>query len=270
MLTSTYVARATVHSELQRHILCCCADIAVYFAAGQSDALDIEEIESALISQRKAFDATMESFKSGIFKKCCSMLGGSSAEKRIAAGPRPETAGSSKGGAGCFAGRRDGSTAAAGADSSSVEGMPGKAQVPELDTPGEGAGQMPGQLLDQGRMGHAVPDIGAAAATTPMSEARTKNRDKAPQARGQEAVPDEALEQSDPELAAQRAKQARKQAKRARQRARRAQDTAASAGGKVCTCLWSCVSTPCLVRLKGCIPCGLPGPAVQEAVHDDA
>ena len=269
MLSSTYVAGARLHRELQHHILCC-ADIAVYFAAGQSDAIDIEEIESALVSQRKAFDATMESFKSGSFKKCCSMLGGSSAEKRIAAGPRPETAGSSKGGASCSAGRRNGSTATAGADSLSVEGMPGKAQVPELDTPGEGAGEMPGQLLDQGRMGHTVPDIGAAAATAPMPEASTKTWDKATQARGQEAVPDEALEQSDPDVAAQRAKQARKQAKRARQRARRAQGAAADADSKVCSSMWLCVSTTCPDRLKGCIPCGLPGPAVQETVHDDA
>ena len=223
-------------------------DIAVYFAAGQDDAADINELAGALVSQRKAFDATMESFKSGVFKKCCSMLGGSSAENYIAAGPRPETAGSSKGGASCSAGCRDEGTATAGADSLSVEGMPGKAQVPESSTPSKGASQMPGQLLDQGGVGHAVPDIGAAAATT-------KTRDKAPQARGHELVPDGALEHSNPELVAQEAKQARKQAKRARQRARRAQGSAAGADSKVGTCLWLCMITPCLVKLKGCILC---------------
>ena len=61
-------------------------------------------------------------------------------------------------------------------------------------------------------------------------------------------------DRGNPELAAQEAKQARKQAKRARQRARRAQGAAADADGKVCSSLWLCVSTPCLVRLKGCIP----------------
>ena len=61
--------------------------------------------------------------------------------------------------------------------------------------------------------------------------------DKAAQAKGREAAPEQQSEQSRPELAAQEAKQARKQAKRARQRARRAQGAAAGADSKVCTCL---------------------------------
>ena len=74
--------------------------------------------------------------------------------------------------------------------------------------------------------------------------------DKAAQAKGREAAPEQQSEQSGPELAAQEAKQARKQAKRARQRARRAQGAAAGADSKVCTCLWLCVVTPCLVKTE--------------------
>ena len=266
VLTSTYVARATVHSRFQCHILCHCTDFAVYFAAGQGDAVDIEVLTGALVSQRKAFDTAMQSFRSGVFEKCRSMFDGSSAESESAAGPRQETAGSSRSEP-SHPGRRDGSTATAGADSSSMDSIPGSAQVPELSTSGKGARQMPGQLLDHSRTGHAIPDIGAATATTLMPEATAKTQDKAAQSRGHEDAPDEAPKQSNLELAAQEAKQARKQAKRARQRARRAQGTAASAGGKVCTCLWSCVSTPCLVRLKD-HHVSLSGPAVQEAVHD--
>ncbi len=213
----------------------------------------------------------MQSFKSGVFEKCRSMFGGFSAESESAAGPRRETAGSSKGKP-SYTGRRDDSTPIAGADSSSMDGIPGSVQVPELSTSGKGACQMPGQLRDHSRTRHAIPDIGAAAATTLMPEAAARTQDKAAQCRGHEDAHalDEAPGQSNPELAAQEAKQARKQAKRARQRARRAQGAAADADGKVCSSLWLCVSTPCLVRLKGCIPCGLPGPAVQKALDDDA
>ena len=163
-------------------------------------------------------------------------LCGSSAESEAAAHPRPKTVGSSKSSAKCSAGRRDGSTASAGAVSSSVEDMPGKAQMPQPNTFG-GACQMPSQLLGQGRMGHAVPGTDAVTATTAMPEAPAKTQDKATQAGGGEAALNQIPEQSSPEMAAQGAKQARKQAKRARQRARRAQGAAVGPDSKVCSSL---------------------------------
>ena len=61
--------------------------------------------------------------------------------------------------------------------------------------------------------------------------------DKGAQAEGWEAALGEQPEQSGPEMAARKVKQARKQAKRARQRAQRAQGAAAGADSKVCSCL---------------------------------
>ena len=116
-----------------------------------------------------------------------------------------------------------------------MQSMPGKAQVPELDTSGGGACQMPGPLLDQGRMGDSFADTCAAVAITLMTEAPARIQSKAAQAGGREAAPDEALEHSGPDLAAQQAKQARRQAKRARQRARRAQVAAAGTEIQVCS-----------------------------------
>ena len=234
VLTSTYVARATVPGKLPCHILYCCTDITVHYAAGQqSDAMYIEKLVCEVVSQREALDDETESFRCGLYQKCRSVLCGSSAESETGADSKPETAGSSKSGASCSAGRRVSSTASTGAVSSSVQGMPGKAQIPQPNTFGGGAFQMPSQLLGQGRIGHAVPGIGAVAVTTSMPEATAKTQDKAAQAGGREAASNHDLEQSSPELAAQGAKQARKQAKRARQRARRAQGAAVGADSKV-------------------------------------
>ena len=161
-------------------------------------------------------------------------MGGSSAEREAAAGSRLEPASSSNSGGSCFAGHPESSAAASWANSASVQGMPEKAHVPEPDTSGGRACQMPGLLLDQGRMGHFVPDIGATITITKLPKATAKSQDKAAQAAGREAAPNQEAEPSSPELAAQRAKQARKQTKRARQRASRAQGAAADADSKVC------------------------------------
>ena len=236
VLTSTYVARATVPGKLECHILYCCTDITVHYAAGQNDAMDIEELMCEVVSQREALDANMKSFRCGLYQKCRSVLCGTSAESGTAADSWPETAVSSKSGASCSAGHCDGSSASAGAVSSSVEGMPGKDQMPQPNTFG-GACQMPSRLLGQGRMGHAVPGTDAVTATTAMPKAPAKTQDKATQAGGGEAALNQIPKQSSPEMAAQGAKQARKQAKRARQRARRAQGAAVGPDSKVCSSL---------------------------------
>ena len=201
--------------------------------------MDTDKLMCEVVSQREALEADMESFRCGLYQKCRSILCASSADGEIAADSRPETAGSSKSGASCSAGRCDGTTASAGAVSSSVEDMPGKAQIPQPTTFGGGAFQMPShcQLLSHGRMGHAVSGAGAVAATTLMPEAIAKTQDKATQAADREAALNQGSEQSSPEMAAQGAKQARKQAKRARQRARRAQGAAVGPDSKVCSSL---------------------------------
>ena len=118
------------------------------------------------------------------------------------------------------------------------------------------------------REGTQQPDMNdmdqmAAMAVEPLA------RVKAAQGEGQKAAPDQGLEQSGPELAAQEPKPARKQAKRARQRARRAQGAAAGADSKV---FFSrlCVTAPCRAKLRAAshMSCGFI-PGGQQAVLDD-
>ena len=190
-----------------------------------------------LMSQRKAHDALSHTYLFESPKRGSGPMGGSSAERGAAAGPRLEPASSSKSGDSCFAGRHDSSAVVAWANSATVQGMPDMAQVPEPDTSGGKAYQMPGLLLDQGRMGHSVTDIGATITITKFPQATAKSQNKAAQAAGREAAPIQEAEHSSPELAAQQAKQARKQAKRARQRACRARQSQTEPDSKVCSSL---------------------------------
>ena len=270
--------------------------------AGQIDGLDVEELADELISQSKAYDTMWDKFMAVGIQMCSSTLADFSAQWESAAKASSKPAGSSRSGANCSAGHCNGYAAATGPESSSVQSMPSKAQVSQPSISRKGARQMPSQLLDQGAMGHPVPDMGGQAATASMTEATAKTQAvqsppaesaahdlarqdrtarhsegasqpdldprlaaateqlaqaKAAWAGGQEAAFNEAAEQSNPEVAVQRAKQARKQAKRARQRARRAQDAPACAGSKVCSCLRHCVTRPCLVNLCDCITHGI-------------
>ena len=277
--------------------------------AGQLDNINYLELAHEVASQRSGSDILLRNVMPDGLIKCGYGNGGSSADGGKAAGLQPEPAGSGKSGASGAAGRRDGTAAAAGADSSSVEGMSSKAQMPQPYSSGREASQMPSQQLDQDAMGDPVPDVGEAAVSTAMTKATAESQGdqshpaesaaqdltrqdrnarhcegasqpdldsrlavakeqlaqaKAAWAGGQEAALDEAPEQSNPEVAVQRAKQLRKQAKRARQRTRRAQGAPACAGSKVCSCLRHCVTTPCLVNLCYCITCGLPVPGATE------
>ena len=143
--------------------------------AGDFDDIDMFQLARDLASQRKESAALRENPIPDEVDRCSSNLGGSGAERGTAAGPGPEPADSSKSAASGFAGPSDGSAATAGADSSSKEGMPSKAQVPQQKgTSGEGAQLMPSQQMDQGRKGHPVPDMGSAAATASITEATAK------------------------------------------------------------------------------------------------
>ena len=262
-----------------------------------------------MASQRSGSDILLKNVMPDGLIQCGSGNGGSSAGEKSAAGLKPEPAGSGKSGASGAAGRRDGTAAAAAADSSSVEGMSSKAQMPQPYSFGRKASQMPSQQLDHGAMGPPVPDMSEAAVSTAISKATAQlhavqshpaesaakdlarqdttarhskgasqpdldprpagakeqlAQAKAAWAGGQEAGLAEAPELSNPELAVQRAKQARKQAKRARQRAGRAQGAPTCAGSKVCSCLRHCVTRPCLVNLCDCITHGLPVPGASE------
>ena len=286
--------------------------------AGQIDGLDVEELADELISQSKAYDTMWDKFMAVGIQMCSSSLADFSAEWESAAKARSKPAGSSRSGANCSAGHRNGYAAALGPESSLsslVQSMPSKAQVSQPSTSRKGAQQMPSQLLDQGAMGHPVPGMGGKAAPASMTEATAKTRavqsppaegaaqdltrqdrstrhgegssppdmndipgliawakeqmaqeDRAAQAGNQKAVPEEASEQSSPGLAAQEAKQTKRQAKRAKQRARKALGTAAGADGKVCSCLWLCVTTSRLDNLKGCSLCALQVPGVQQSM----
>ena len=268
------------------------------FLAGNLDDIKFLQLAREMASQRKEAVALRgNSISCELELERCNIdSGGSSAERGTATGPRSEPAGSSKSAASGSAGPRDGSAATAGAESSSVKGIPGKAQPM---TSVQEACRTPSQLIVEGRRGDPAPHTGAAAATASMSEAPAEawavqslctevaaqtptrqdnsaaHRDgalqpglnetdqlaagveeglaqnKSARAGGWNTGANEAREQSGPELAAQEAKQTRKQAKRARQRARKAQGTAADADSKVCSCLWLCVTTPCLEDLRG-------------------
>ena len=125
--------------------------------AGDLDNIDMFQLARDLASQRKESAALRGNPIPNEVDRCSSNLGGSGAERGIAAGPGPEPADSSKSAAKGLVGPSDDSAATAGADSSSKEGMPSKAQVPQQkDTSGKGAQLMPSQQIDQGR----VPDMG--------------------------------------------------------------------------------------------------------------
>ena len=134
--------------------------------AGDLDDIDMFQFARDMASQRRESAALRGNPIPNEVDQCSSNLGGSRAERGTAAGPGPEPAGGSKSAASGFVGPSDGSAATAGADSSSMDGMPSKAQVPwQKDTPGKGALLMPSQQIDQCRKGHPVPDMGVAAAT---------------------------------------------------------------------------------------------------------
>ena len=142
---------------------------------GHIDALNLETFTSELKSQGEAYGA-LETVLGGLHNRCKSILDGFSTSRRVAAGPEPEPADSSERKASVSTGRCDGSAATAGADSASKKGVSCKAQVPVPDTSGRGASQMPGELFDQDDMGHPVPDTGAAAAATWLTEATAKTQ----------------------------------------------------------------------------------------------
>ena len=114
------------------------------------------------------------------------------------------------------------------------------------------------ERLARYREGSMLPDVTDIHDMRAWAAERLAQENMAAQAKGQEAAPEEAQEQSSPELAVQEAKQTKRQAKRAKQRARKALGTAAGADGKVCSCLWLCVTTSRLDDLKSCMICALP------------
>ena len=132
------------------------------------------------------------------------------------------------------------------AKTQAVQSPPAESAAQDLTKQDRNAGHGKGSL---------PPDMNDIPGLIAWAKERMAEEDKAAQAGNQKAAPEKAPEQSSPELAAQEAKQTKRQAKRAKQRARKALGTAAGADGKVCSCLWLCVTTSCLGRLKGCILC---------------